>query len=173
MVYFEPIYLQAAQANTIPELKQVIVAYGSRVVMRATVQQALSRHLRRGHRPTTGPLRCRAKTTTTNVTTETTPPSDLTALIAQANQLYLDALAGAEDRRLGRIRPADRSSWATCLQQIGGDAMRRRRSQVPPFRQRRRPALRRVRPWRLGAPVGERPSGPGADVYYDPRRRRR
>jgi hypothetical protein len=41
-LYVEPIYLQAT-ASPLPELKRVIVATGSRIVMEPTLQEALTR----------------------------------------------------------------------------------------------------------------------------------
>jgi uncharacterized membrane protein (UPF0182 family)/biopolymer transport protein ExbD len=41
ILYVEPIYLQATQAK-LPELKQVIVAYGQKIAMRSTLNEALS-----------------------------------------------------------------------------------------------------------------------------------
>src|SRR5205085_10909011 len=41
-LYVEPIYLQSRE-NPLPELKRVVVATGSRIVMEATLDQALAR----------------------------------------------------------------------------------------------------------------------------------
>src|SRR6185295_15982337 len=42
IVYVQPLYLRSDQGQ-IPELKRVIVAYGDRVVMEPTLEQALTR----------------------------------------------------------------------------------------------------------------------------------
>jgi uncharacterized membrane protein (UPF0182 family) len=88
VVYFEPIYLQADQENTIPELKQVIVAYGSRVVMKPTVAEALTAIFGEG----TGTTTTTGPGATTTTTVGGTVSTDVAALVAQANQLYLAAL---------------------------------------------------------------------------------
>jgi uncharacterized membrane protein (UPF0182 family) len=42
ILYIEPIYLEATERGTLPELKRVIVAYGNRLTMQDTLQDALS-----------------------------------------------------------------------------------------------------------------------------------
>ena len=102
VVYFEPVYLQAERENTIPELKRVIVAYGSKIVMEPTVGEALSKifggDFGAGTTTTTEPGGTTATTlpdqaTTTTVTGGTGLPPDLDALIALATQYYEQALA--------------------------------------------------------------------------------
>ena len=109
VVYFEPIYLQAEQENTIPELKQVIVAYGNRVVMRATLAEALTAVFGEGTGSTTSTTVPGATTTTTD--TGTTPPTDVSALLVQANQLYLDALTAQ--------RAGDWAEYGRLIEQLG------------------------------------------------------
>lgn len=43
LIYVEPLYLSAAQAGGLPELKRVIVAYGNRIAMEETLERALAR----------------------------------------------------------------------------------------------------------------------------------
>jgi uncharacterized membrane protein (UPF0182 family) len=43
LLYVEPIYLQANNENSLPEMKRVIVAYGDRIVMETTLQGALNK----------------------------------------------------------------------------------------------------------------------------------
>jgi uncharacterized membrane protein (UPF0182 family) len=117
VVYFEPVYLQAQQENTIPELKRVIVAYSNKIVMEPTVSEALTKIF--GESIGTGSTTTAAGGTTTTVpggtttttvsgetTTTTVPggtttttisgstvlPSDVPSLIALANEYYLGAL---------------------------------------------------------------------------------
>ena len=113
VVYFEPVYLQAQQENTIPELKRVIVAYNNKIVMEPTVGEALSKIF--GESIGTGTTTTAAGGTTTTVpgeattTTESPPttvpggtttttlggttlPTDIPSLIALANEDYLAAL---------------------------------------------------------------------------------
>lgn len=42
ILYIEPVYLEATERGTLPELKRVIVAYGNQVTMQETLQQALA-----------------------------------------------------------------------------------------------------------------------------------
>lgn len=41
LVYVEPVYLEAANVGSLPEVKRVIVAYGDRIVYRETLAEAL------------------------------------------------------------------------------------------------------------------------------------
>ncbi len=41
ILYIEPVYLEATERGTLPELKRVIVAYGNRLTMKETLQEAL------------------------------------------------------------------------------------------------------------------------------------
>ncbi|MGH9177079.1 MAG: UPF0182 family protein [Acidimicrobiales bacterium] len=41
LIYIRPLYVQATGANAVPELKKVIVAFGDRIAVRDTFQQAL------------------------------------------------------------------------------------------------------------------------------------
>jgi uncharacterized membrane protein (UPF0182 family) len=108
IVYFEPVYLQAEQENTIPELKRVIVAYGNRIAMEPTVGEALSKIF--GESISTGTTPSTSGSTTTTLPGGTTPttapggattattiasgglPTDAASLIALANRDYLSAL---------------------------------------------------------------------------------
>ncbi|GAA0456024.1 UPF0182 family protein [Alkalibacillus silvisoli] len=45
MMYVEPIYIESANATSLPEVKQVIVAYGDYIVMEATFEESLERIL--------------------------------------------------------------------------------------------------------------------------------
>ncbi|MBU4222016.1 MAG: UPF0182 family protein [Euryarchaeota archaeon] len=42
LLYVEPIYLRAAQKDAIPELKRVIVAYGDKITMQETLDEAIA-----------------------------------------------------------------------------------------------------------------------------------
>ena len=42
IVYIEPLYLEATEKGTLPELKRVIVVYGNQLVMKETLSEALS-----------------------------------------------------------------------------------------------------------------------------------
>ena len=41
LIYVRPLYVQATGANAVPELKKVIVAFGDRIAIRDTLQEAL------------------------------------------------------------------------------------------------------------------------------------
>jgi uncharacterized membrane protein (UPF0182 family) len=83
MLYFEPIYLRAAYEAAIPELKKVILASGSRVVMTDTVEEGL-RQLLSEAKPSPG-----APRPTPAPTAATTP--DVKMLVRQANRVYREA----------------------------------------------------------------------------------
>ena len=131
VMYFEPVYLQAEQ-SPIPELTRVIAAYGDKVVMEATLTDALDKIFgpgatgesttttTTGVTTTTVPATTTTmppQTTTTTVSgTTTTLPSDVTALIALANQHYQAAIEaqkqgdwaryGEEIKALGQVLAA-------------------------------------------------------------------
>jgi uncharacterized membrane protein (UPF0182 family) len=109
VVYFEPIYLQANQ-NSIPELARVVVYYNNKVAMESTVAEALTKIFGEGA-GSSGTT----STTVPGATTTTTAPGtgsvDIAALIAQANQLYLDALAAQ--------RAGDWAGYGRLIQQLG------------------------------------------------------
>jgi uncharacterized membrane protein (UPF0182 family) len=134
VMYFEPVYLQAAQ-SPIPELTRVIAVYGDSVVMEPTLSDALTKIFREpigtgttttvgGTTTTTAP----SGTTTTTVPSETTTtttisggttttlPGDLASLIALADQHYRAAIEaqkrgdwaeyGSQLEELGRVLEA-------------------------------------------------------------------
>jgi uncharacterized membrane protein (UPF0182 family) len=109
LMYFEPVYLQAAQ-SPIPELTRVIAVYGDDVVMEPTLSDALTKifgesiggstttttsggtttTVPSGTTTTTAPSG--TTTTTTSGGTTTTLPSDTQALIELASQHYQAAI---------------------------------------------------------------------------------
>jgi uncharacterized membrane protein (UPF0182 family) len=104
VMYFEPLYLQAQQ-SPIPELTRVIVAYGDKVAMEPTLDDALTKifgePIETGSTTTTTvPSGTTTTTTPGGTTTTTTVPGSTTttltgdraALIAQANQHYQAAV---------------------------------------------------------------------------------
>jgi uncharacterized protein len=95
MLYFEPIYLRAAYEAAIPELKKVILASGSRVVMTDTVEEGLRRLLAEakpspGAPPAAAPPAPGAPRPTP-VPVAATAPTDLKTLARQANRVYREA----------------------------------------------------------------------------------
>jgi uncharacterized membrane protein (UPF0182 family) len=109
IVYVRPLYL-SSEANPAPELKQVIVVWGDDVVMRPTLQEAISTLFpgvniatfeqpgEREEAPTSEGEPSESPSSST--TTTTTPPSgeptqDPGALLAEASQLLDDAQAAA------------------------------------------------------------------------------
>jgi uncharacterized membrane protein (UPF0182 family) len=95
MLYFEPIYLRAAYEAAIPELKKVILASGSRVVMTDTVEEGLRRLLAEA-KPTPGAPPAAAPPAPgaprpTPVPVAATAPTDLKTLARQANRVYREA----------------------------------------------------------------------------------
>ncbi len=87
MLYFEPIYLQAAYEAAIPELKKVILASGSRVVMTDTVEEGLAQLLGEA-KPSPGVRRPPGATAPAPTPFPTT---DMRALVQQANRVYREA----------------------------------------------------------------------------------
>jgi uncharacterized membrane protein (UPF0182 family) len=95
MLYFEPIYLRAAYEAAIPELKKVILASGSRVVMTDTVEEGL-RQLLSEAKPSPGVLPAPPQTAPgvprpTPVPVAATTSTDLKTLARQANRVYREA----------------------------------------------------------------------------------
>jgi uncharacterized membrane protein (UPF0182 family) len=100
MLYFEPIYLRAAYEAAIPELKKVILASGSRVVMTDTVEEGL-RQLLGDAKPAPGAPPAAAPPAAappapgtprpTPVPVAATAPTDLKTLARQANRVYREA----------------------------------------------------------------------------------
>ena len=104
-LYFEPIYLRASQAQSLPELKKVILADQNTVVYTDTLQQAIDQLVgtQTGQPPpTTGP-----------------PPSTLTAaqvaqietLVTQANLHYTAAYTA--------LKAGDLTTFASEMAQVG------------------------------------------------------
>ena len=81
LLYVEPLYLQAEQSE-LPELKRVIVSYGSQIVMEKDLGSALDAIFGQGANPASA----RAATGGTAIV-----PSSLKDLINQAQQAYNDA----------------------------------------------------------------------------------
>ena len=104
-LFVEPIYLRASGANTIPELKRVIVANGNNIAMEPTLEEALEVVLGRAQAtvPTIGdePSPTAQPTPADGVTPEPTAtpaptvalPDDVDDLITQANDSFERAQA--------------------------------------------------------------------------------
>lgn len=108
LIYVEPLFLQAAQ-SAIPALKRVIVSYSDRVVMEATLGEALARLFTPEGSAATGTGNGEGTESTTTTTSGETAtgttvpggsstttglqlPADLNSLILLADQLYQKAL---------------------------------------------------------------------------------
>jgi uncharacterized protein len=89
-LYFEPIYLSANQASSLPELKKVILADQNTVVYANTLQEAINQ-LVGATSPTTTP------TTTPTPTSTPTLVAQIQSLITQANQHYALAQAALKN----------------------------------------------------------------------------
>ncbi|MFI5282748.1 MAG: UPF0182 family protein [Candidatus Dormibacterales bacterium] len=89
-LYFEPIYLSANQASSLPELKKVILADQNTVVYADTLQQAIDQ-LVGASVPTTTP------TTTPTPTSTPALVAQIQSLITQANQHYALAVAALKN----------------------------------------------------------------------------
>jgi uncharacterized membrane protein (UPF0182 family) len=104
LLYIRPLYLRSA-GGRIPELKRVIVAYQTQIVMEETLEAALDRLFPREGRPGAAPAAV--------VTAQPAAPAEAGALAAQAHAHYRRALQaqrdgdwalyGEEIKRLGEL----------------------------------------------------------------------
>ena len=105
-LFVEPIYLRASGANTIPELKRVIVANGTNIAMEPTLAEALEVVLGRAQptepvdggpdtQPTDQPTPIDGATPEPTATPQPTValPDDVDALISEANDAFVRAQA--------------------------------------------------------------------------------
>jgi uncharacterized membrane protein (UPF0182 family) len=105
LLYVQPLYLQA-EGGRIPELKRVIVAYQNQVVMRETLEGALTELFG-------GPSGPRGQPAPAVAAKPETADSGVRALVAEARRRYQAALQaqreidwaryGEEFRRLGEL----------------------------------------------------------------------
>jgi uncharacterized membrane protein (UPF0182 family) len=102
-LYFEPIYLRASQAQSLPELKKVILADQNTVVYADTLQQALDKLVgaSTGQPPTTGP----PPTITPAIAAQ------IATLVTQANEHYKAAYAA--------LKRGDLTTFSTEMAQVG------------------------------------------------------
>lgn len=114
LIYVEPLYLQATQIK-IPQIKRVVVAYGNRVVMEPTLEQAIAR-LFAGAPPTEIIVEPVVEEPTeeepTEEPVEEEPTEEPTSLAAQALDLYNKAI---EAQKSG-----DWAAYGSYLQQLEG-----------------------------------------------------
>ena len=114
LIYVEPLYLQATQIK-IPQIKRVVVAYGNRVVMEPTLEQAIAR-LFAGAPPTEIIVEPVVEEPTeeepTEEPVEEEPTEEPTSLAAQALDLYNKAI---EAQKSG-----DWAAYGSHLQQLEG-----------------------------------------------------
>ncbi len=118
LIYIRPLYVQATGANAVPELKKVIVAFGGRIAIRDTLQQALVAifgaappTLEEG--PTGGPDPASPGTPGTPVLTD-----EVRRLLDEAGRAFADADAA--------LRNGDPVAFATKVQE-GRQAFERAR----------------------------------------------
>ncbi|MFP5377936.1 MAG: UPF0182 family protein [Acidimicrobiia bacterium] len=103
LIYVRPLYVQATGANAVPELKKVIVAFGDRIAVRDTFQDALVAVF--GAAPETleeGPVGAE----------EPEPGEGPTADLPQEVRQHLDAAAKAFDEADAALRAGDLVSYA-------------------------------------------------------------
>jgi uncharacterized membrane protein (UPF0182 family) len=100
ILYIEPLYLQA-ESSKMPELKRVIAAYGNKVVMEASLDQALLKLLGQGQAQAPG--------TVTTPGTEVTE-SDMKQLAQQAREYY--------DRANELLRQGDWSGYGENIDKL-------------------------------------------------------
>ena len=118
LVYIRPLYVQATGANAVPELKKVIVAFGDRIAIRDTLQDALVAVF--GDAPETreeGPVD--APTVPEQGEPDTSAlPQDVRRLLDEAARAFAEADAA--------LRSGDPVAYATKVQE-GRDAFERAR----------------------------------------------
>jgi hypothetical protein len=111
ILYVRPLYVSSEGQTPVPELKQVIVVWGSEVVMRPTLREAVEALFpgaqadtleEPGQREPLPEDPDNPDSTSTTTTTPTTPPSisgepsnDPSQLLAEASQLFAEAQAAA------------------------------------------------------------------------------
>jgi len=99
ILYVEPLFLQATEQGTIPELKRVIVAHGNKIAMQPTLEEALSEIFGASIAAPTGPEQ-----------PETGPVTDVEKL-AQIKELYDNAQAA--------LKAGNLALYADYMDQIG------------------------------------------------------
>jgi uncharacterized membrane protein (UPF0182 family) len=97
ILYVQPLYLQATQ-TPIPQIKRVVVVYGNQVVMEPTLDGALAR------------IFGGAQPTPVTPTTTPAPNQSVSALVAQAVQLYNQAISAQ--------KAGDWASYGNLLNQL-------------------------------------------------------
>jgi uncharacterized membrane protein (UPF0182 family) len=102
-LYFEPIYLRANQATSLPELKKVILADQAQVVYTDTLQQAIDQLVGTSTAP--------PPTTTTPATFTPAQVTQIASLVNQIDTLYNAAYTA--------LRAGDFSTFATDMTQVG------------------------------------------------------
>ena len=103
-LYFEPIYLSANQASSLPELKKVILADQSHVVYADTLQQAIDQLVGSSTAP---------PTTNPTPTPTSTPAlvAQIQSLVTQANQHYAAAITA--------LKAGDLATYGTEMTTVG------------------------------------------------------
>ena len=102
-LYFEPIYLRANQATSLPELKKVILADQAQVVYADTLQQAIDLLV--------GTSTAAPPPTTTPTTFTAAQIAQIESLVAQANTLYKAAYTA--------LKAGDLATFASDMAQVG------------------------------------------------------
>ena len=102
-LYFEPIYLRANQASSLPELKRIILATQDSVVYTTTLDQAIQQLV--GNAPPTTPNQPPV------TTLSAAQLAQLQSLVAQANQHYKAAYAA--------LARGDLATFGTEMQTVG------------------------------------------------------
>ena len=111
-LYFEPIYLSATQASSLPELKKVILADQQQVVYTDTLQEAIDQLVGTSTGPpTTGPPTTGPPTTGPPTTVTPAVVAQIASLVTQANTEYAAAYAA--------LKAGDLSTYASDMVQVG------------------------------------------------------
>lgn len=97
LLYVEPVYLKAEAAESLPEMKKVIVAYGDKIIMEDTLEEALDKMFG-GNKPNV-PTKPSQPTTPNVPVNPNQPIDDLSTgeLITKANQVFTDAVSAQKN----------------------------------------------------------------------------
>jgi len=105
LLYIEPLYLRASGANSIPEMKKIIISYDNNLLMVDNIESGLQQIF--NYQPPNGVVQG-----ATGTTTPTTPLSETQVkLIKQANDLY--------EKALDAQRTLDWTKYGDYIKQLG------------------------------------------------------
>jgi uncharacterized membrane protein (UPF0182 family) len=109
VVYFQPLYIEAASQAALPELKRILVAFGDRIAMEPTMESALGRIFGRAD---DGAVRTAAAAPADAAATAAAPVSEeATGRLRRAAEIYRRAQAA--------LRRGDLADYAREIERLG------------------------------------------------------